>query len=111
MSLACDLLIINGLVIDPANDIDQIHLDIAVKDGKILNVFKPGEKNYIASDTYDASGCYLTPGLIDVHVHCYEHVTSLGINPDHTCLSRGVTTVVDAGSAGRQHRFINLSNN
>ncbi|XP_028402333.1 uncharacterized protein LOC114525284 [Dendronephthya gigantea] len=100
MSLECDLLIINGLVIDPANDIDQIQLDIAVKDGKILNIFKPGENTYTASEIFDASGCYLTPGLIDVHVHCYEHVTSLGINPDDACLSRGVTTVVDAGSAG-----------
>ena len=43
---------------------------------------------------------FVTPGWIDSHVHCYEHSTPLGINVDKYCLARGVTTVVDAGSAG-----------
>ena len=102
MHTECDLLIENGLVIDPANNINQIPLNIAVKDGKVLDVFEVGANVlYKANETYDSTGCYVTPGLIDVHVHCYEHVTSLGVNPDDTCLARGVTTVVDAGSAGK----------
>jgi len=48
----------------------------------------------------DASGRYVTPGLIDVHVHVFPGVSFLGVEPDPTCLARGVTTVVDAGSAG-----------
>ena len=100
MSVECDLLIENGLVIDAVNNINQV-LNVAVKDGKILDVFVPGANIYKTKETYNASGCYVTPGLIDVHVHCYEHVTSLGINPDDTCLARGVTTVVDAGSSGQ----------
>lgn len=100
MSLECDLVIENGVVIDPANYIDQVPLNIAVKDGKILDVFEPGVNTYLAPERYNASGCYVTPGFIDAHVHCYEHVTPLGVNPDDTCLAHGVTTVVDAGSAG-----------
>ena len=100
MTLECDLLIENGMVIDPGNHINKVLLNIAVKNGEIIDVFKPNEKNYRTNETYNASGFYVTPGLIDIHVHCYEHVTSLGVNADDTCLARGVTTVVDAGSAG-----------
>ena len=49
---------------------------------------------------FDATGLVVTPGLVDIHAHLYEHVTPLGVDPDATCLARGVTTAVDAGSAG-----------
>lgn len=42
----------------------------------------------------------MTPGLIDMHVHVFEHATPIGINADQYCIGRGVTTVVDAGSCG-----------
>ena len=48
----------------------------------------------------DAEGCFVTPGLIDLHVHVFYGVSHFGIEPDPTCLARGATTVVDAGSAG-----------
>ena len=93
-----DLLIKNGRVIDPANNVDDI-LDVAVKDNLI---FKVGKRLDVkAAEVFDADGCLVTPGLIDAHVHCYEYATPLGINPDATCLARGVTTVIDAGSAGK----------
>ena len=44
----------------------------------------------------------MTPGLIDLHTHLYPGVTHYGIEPDTHCLGRGVTTAVDAGSAGAQ---------
>ncbi|XP_013396505.1 uncharacterized protein LOC106163459 isoform X2 [Lingula anatina] len=93
-----DLIIRGGRVIDPANNIDDI-LDVAVKDGKIAAL---GANLQVESTTseYDASGLLVTPGLIDLHVHVYEYSTPLGVNPDTSCLARGVTTVVDAGSAG-----------
>src|SRR6202030_4871263 len=47
-----------------------------------------------------ASGRLVTPGLIDLHVHIYEGVTESGLNADHSCIGRGVTTAADAGSAG-----------
>ena len=39
----------------------------------------------------DASGCMVLPGLIDCHVHVYEHCTQLGVNADDNCLARGLT--------------------
>ena len=40
------------------------------------------------------------PGLIDLHAHCYQRVTPAGVDIDHYGLGRGMTTIVDAGSAG-----------
>jgi dihydroorotase len=50
----------------------------------------------------DAAGLLVTPGLVDVHTHLYPGVSHYGIEPDAHCLRRGVTTAVDAGSAGAQ---------
>ncbi|XP_074606513.1 deacetylase EF_0837-like isoform X3 [Acropora palmata] len=91
-----DLIIRNGRVIDPANELNEI-ADVGVKDKKITSVVPLIEER--GQKEFDASGCIVTPGLIDGHVHIYQHVTPLGVNVDETCLARGVTTVVDAGSA------------
>ena len=48
----------------------------------------------------DATDAFVVPGLIDLHVHVYPGVTDLSIEADPTCLGRGATTVVDAGSSG-----------
>jgi dihydroorotase len=61
----------------------------------------PGEVGP-AAETVDASGLVLVPGLVDLHTHLYEGVSHYGIDPDANCLRRGVTTAVDAGSAGAQ---------
>lgn len=92
-----DLLIEGGTVIDPGQNLHE-QLDVAVKDGKVLDVSKNIAKER-AAKVLSVKGRIVTPGFIDVHVHCFEGV-SFGINADRYCLSRGVTTVVDAGSAG-----------
>ena len=93
-----DILIKNGHVIDPTNDVNEVN-NVAIKNG---NIYVIGENlKFEAASIFDASGFIVTPGLIDAHVHCYEYATPLGINPDVTCLSRGVTTVIDAGSSGK----------
>jgi len=63
-----ELLIKNGRVIDPANNVDKI-CDLLIVDGKIASVGKI-EKH--AQTVIDASGKLVTPGLIDIHVHFRE---------------------------------------
>lgn len=66
-----NILIKNGHVIDPANNIDE-KLDILVSDGKIAKVGKPGSINGNGLQTVDASNKLVVPGLIDMHVHLRE---------------------------------------
>ena len=106
-----DLLLKGGHVIDPANNVDAV-MDVAVVKDKIAAV----EKDIPASQAgkvVDASGLYVTPGLIDIHVHIghggapldwftpegRSHLTPYGI-PADIALQSGVTTMVDAGSSG-----------
>jgi dihydroorotase len=48
----------------------------------------------------DARGLYVTPGLVDLHTHCYHSATRLGIEADPIAARSGVSTWVDAGSFG-----------
>jgi len=64
-----DILIQNGRVIDPANGRDGA-ADVAILDGRIAEV-RPGIKGK-ARQTIDAEGKIVSPGLIDIHVHCRE---------------------------------------
>jgi dihydroorotase len=93
-----DLLIKGGTVIDPGQNLHSA-LDVAVKDGKVLDLSAdiPASE---AGRVFSAKGKLVTPGLVDVHTHIYEGVGPLGVNADHYCLGRGVTTAVDDGSAG-----------
>ena len=97
------VLIKNGIVIDPANGIDQEPLSVLLQNGLIASVSPdiPQQSLPEGCEVFDASGCLVCPGLIDMHVHCFPGGSSLGVDPDKHCLSRGVTTVVDAGSAGK----------
>jgi len=95
----CDLLIHGGRVIDCANQIDEV-CDVAVSDGHIVAVGPALARQYAARTTHDATGQLVTPGLVDAHGHFYRHCTPLGEPADEVCIGRGVTTAVDAGSAG-----------
>jgi len=91
-----DLLLKNGHVIDPANQIDRV-LDVAIAGNKIARVaaaIPAGE----ARKTIDASGLYVTPGLVDLHAHAFGNAGALF--PDDTALTTGTTTIVDAGGSG-----------
>jgi len=63
-----DLLIHNGRVIDPASGRDEV-CDVAVAKGRVARIGKPRDK---AKRTVDATGKIVSPGLIDIHVHCRE---------------------------------------
>ncbi len=93
-----DWIIQGGRVIDPANNIDTL-ADIALAAGRIAAV-QPNLEPNLAAQTYDARNKLITPGLVDLHVHAYNHVVPLGVDMDYYSLGRGVTTAVDTGSAG-----------
>ncbi len=99
MTLQCALLLRDGHVIDPLNDMDGI-ADIAISDGKIVAI-GPGVEAH-ADRTISLSGLYVTPGLIDLHVHAYGGYEGW-LFPDQQALPNGVTTVVDTGGAGWKH--------
>lgn len=100
-----DLLIRGGRVVDPSQQLSA-ERDIAISATKIVRV-APGIPESDARHVLDARGKIVTPGLIDIHVHVYDGVAPLGIPADPTCIAKGVTTVVDAGSAGA-HTFPGL---
>lgn len=101
-----DILIKNGTVIDPKNNIHEV-LDIGIKAGKILKLGK-GIDASLAKQVVNARGLLITPGLIDIHGHVFHgtqenHYLSDGFDalpPDGFTLRTGVTTIVDCGSAG-----------
>lgn len=101
-----DLLLKGGHVIDPKNDIDEV-IDIAISGDSIARVASDISENE-AHKVVDASGLYITPGLIDMHSHNFYgtepyRAYSDGFNalpPDGFTFRSGVTTVVDVGGAG-----------
>ena len=65
-----DFLIKGGRVIDGKNGISAVR-DVAIKDGKIAAV-EPNIPAQRALKTVDVTGLYVTPGLVDMHVHAYH---------------------------------------
>src|SRR5882757_6697558 len=62
------ILITNGIVLDPSRVFER-RADVLIRDGKIAAVGLDLGK---ADRVVDATGMYVTPGLIDVHVHFRE---------------------------------------
>lgn len=94
-----DLVVFGGTVVDPSQGLHG-PADIAVKDGRIAAI---GEINRdAAASQVDAGGLLVTPGIVDIHVHVFEGVSHYGVDADDNCLHKGVTSVLDAGSAGAQ---------
>jgi predicted amidohydrolase len=93
-----DILIKNGEIRDPGRGF-QKRSDVAISNGKIAAI----EENIAADralDVINASGLYVTPGLIDLHTHCFWGGTATGIEADPVAARSGATTWVDAGSFG-----------
>jgi dihydroorotase len=95
-----DLLLRGGHVIDPKNNIDRV-MDVAVAGGKIALV-AANIPQAEAKTTANVAGLYVTPGLIDIHVHVYmwQDLKGEGVQADAFSFRSGVTTMVDAGSSG-----------
>lgn len=105
-SQSYQIVIKGGHVIDPRNGINEV-MDVAIDNGKIARVAKNIDASN-ARQVVDASGLYVTPGLIDIHTHVFWGVEpdhqyangNLAIQPDGFTFRNGVTTIVDAGGAG-----------
>ena len=101
-----DLVIKGGHVIDPKNHVDTV-TDVAIAAGKVARVAIdiPREQAKVA---VNAGGLYVTPGLVDLHIHAfYSPEAEWGwgggadsLPPDGFTFRSGVTTAVDAGSSG-----------
>jgi len=98
-----DLVLRGGHVIDPANGRDSV-MDVAVSGDRIIRVAPRIDDP--AVKTLNVDGLYVTPGLIDIHVHVFPFRGPDGptwqssIVPDAHSFRTGVTTFVDAGTAG-----------
>jgi len=100
-----DLLLQQGHVIDTKNGINAVR-DVAIKDGRIAAVAQHIDPA-MAVKAVNVAGLYVTPGLIDIHVHVFAGTGERGsyagdnsVYPDGFTLRVGVTTVADAGCAG-----------
>ncbi len=93
-----DLVIRGGEVVDPGSGLLG-RMDIGIRDGLIAAVDRslPVEG---AGATLNAAGQIVTPGLFDLHTHVYWGATYWGIEPDPVAARTGVTTWLDAGTAG-----------
>jgi dihydroorotase len=100
-----DLLLRGGRVVDPRNGRDGV-MDVAIRQGRIAAV-EPGIEAKRARQVVEVKGLLVTPGLIDLHVHVFFTAGNPGawagdssVQPDAFSFRTGVTTMVDAGSAG-----------
>jgi len=119
-----DMVISGGRVIDPSTQTDAL-LEVGIVGGRIV-ALTSSELTGQAITVVDARGCLVVPGLIDVHTHLFSGGSYWGIRPGPVAWRSGVTTWVDAGSAGvynlrsfmdvlssyhplRTHGFLNIS--
>src|SRR5688572_4228331 len=100
-----DLLLKGGHVIDPRNNISAVR-DVAIKDGLVAAVGANIDPT-TSFKTIEVPGLYVTPGLIDLHVHVFagtneerSYAGDLSLYPDGFTFRSGVTTAVDAGCSG-----------
>ncbi|MCO5065273.1 MAG: amidohydrolase family protein [Rhizobiaceae bacterium] len=92
-----DIVIRGGTVVDPSRG-DAHEDEIVIAGGRIASAadceLSP------ETDVIDATGCIVTPGLIDHHAHVFHGGSVHGLDADVSLLPMGITTVLDAGSTG-----------
>ncbi len=99
-----DLVLKNGTVIDPKNNLNE-RRDVAIASGKIAAVEKSIDPAR-AKQVVNVNGLYLTPGIVDIHVHVYAgtgmkaYTGDLSVYPDGHSFRACTTTMVDAGTSG-----------
>ena len=101
-----DFVLKSGRLIEPAGGKDGQY-DIHVRDGRIAAI--GANLDASGATVIDVKDHIVTPGLIDVHLHLMKGLGAFGVDPDIFGIGSGVTTVVDAGSAG--HTLLNVFRN
>ena len=96
--MAYDLLLKGGEVVDPGRSF-RAKADVAIQKGKIAAV-QADIPQTAAVRVRDVSGKLVCPGLIDLHAHVFINASDMGAETDQRCAASGVTTIIDAGSAG-----------
>jgi dihydroorotase len=106
MAQTYSIVIKGGHIIDPKNKIDAV-MDLGIKEGKIALIAKNIDEKE-GKTVVNAAGMYVTPGIIDMHVHVYYGTKNgqalmdgmSSVSADAFSFRAGVTTLVDVGSAG-----------
>ncbi len=96
-----DLLVRGGRVIDPSVGLNDFR-DVGIKNG-VVTAVQAGLDPGSASQVFDATNKIVTPGLVDLHVHCWAGGNYLGVAPDTLMHDELTTTVVSAGDPGPQN--------
>ncbi|MEH6566867.1 MAG: amidohydrolase/deacetylase family metallohydrolase [Halopseudomonas sp.] len=92
------LVLQGGRVLDPASGLDAV-ADVVVQGGTIVEVGANAGANYPGAEIKDVSGHLVTPGLIDIHTHCYPGLGDFCLPTDLMGVDSGVPVIVDAGTA------------
>lgn len=100
MSPSTDLILRRARPVGFGSCAPDAQQDIRVTaDGRIAAV-APALPPDDAAETLDLDGAFLSPGWVDLHTHIYYGATDISVRPSEIGAARGVTTLVDAGSAG-----------
>ncbi|GHU64468.1 metallo-dependent hydrolase [Clostridia bacterium] len=91
-----ELIIKNGRILDAQNGIDRV-CDLAIEKGLMKGVGDFAGQE--AKRVIDATGCIVSPGLIDSHLHI-RPFTQIGVPAETFCFTSGVTTLIEPGSLG-----------
>ncbi|MBS4197052.1 dihydroorotase [Lederbergia citri] len=85
-------LLVKGNVVLP----DRVVYDatIAVSNGKISGIYE-GDSGLSVQEIVDATGCYILPGAIDAHVHCFSSLDEGFTNAGLSAAAGGVTTMIE----------------
>jgi len=83
-------------VLDPETGSDAVR-DLVFEGGQLTEETPQGDETVV-----DASGCWVSPGFIDLHTHIFNHPIfgKSRVPADRIGIGQGVAAVVDAGSSG-----------
>ena len=95
------ILLKNGLLLDKSENLHQAKKDLLIENNRIVKIADHIDES--ADEVIDCEGKIVSPGFIDIHVHVFDGCPKLGIQPDPVGIEQGVTSLMDAGTAGPEN--------